>query len=506
MVNRAAVVAHDQLGDLLFALGRTPEARRAYEKSRDLAVTLVQASPGSIQPLRDLALAYDKVGNLLRWNNDIEGTEANFRKAIAIREQLIHDNASDPEILRDLTVSVDNIGLIHLRRAEHAEAMAQFQRALALIEKYASSYPSHTKVLADYEYTYRQLATACLMSNWTAAAEYSRKALESAQAVVAADPEETWWRKKLAIDHDTVANAMMILGDHAAANANDRKAMEVRQALRIAEPADAENQRNVAVSYRMLGDRARHGDPIDVVRSHYENCLKICEQLAAADPDSNQKQGDVLEVLDALVDTCERAERFAEALEWVERTARRLDQLTREKRLSRSVLDGARAIVDTRLAVYRAAARGLQLAASAERVRVPGDLAPVMHDWWTLLRAFGLARRGRHTEATAIASGILRRDAANAFKALRCSRVYALCSVVAAPEKNGPTYTPVDRENQKSYIDAALDALRQTLRLSPDMALDAFLDPDFDSLRPGGVLQRVLTGLNRPAPPKERSR
>ncbi len=227
------------------------------------------------------------------------------------------------------------------------------------------------------------------MSDWTAGAEYSRKALESAQAVVAADPEETWWRKKLAIDYDTVATSMIILGDQTAADANHREAMVVRQALLISEPADAENQRNVAVSHRMLGDRARHGHSIDAIRAHYENGLLICEQLAAADPGSHQKQGDVLDLLGVLTDACERAERFDEGLEWVEKTARRLDQLTREKQMSRAVLESYRAIADTRRAVYRAAAHGLKLEATSEPVGAPADLAPAMYDWWTLLPPLG---------------------------------------------------------------------------------------------------------------------
>ncbi len=277
--DRDAVVAHQQLGDLLFALGRTPEARQAYEKSRDLARTLVNTSTGSVQPRRDLALSYDKLGNLLRYNNEIEGTEANFRQAIAIREQLIQGNRQDPEVLRDLTVSIDNIGLIHLRRGEFAEAMAQFRRALALIDQYGSTYPSHTKVMADYEYTYRQLAASCLMSDWTAGAEYSRKALESIQAVVAAEPEESWWCKKLAIDQSTVAAAKILLGDFAEAEAQYRKAMEVSQALLIAEPADAENQRNVAVAPPHAG-RLRAPWPPD--RRSSDALRKVSGDLRAA--------------------------------------------------------------------------------------------------------------------------------------------------------------------------------------------------------------------------------
>ncbi len=45
-IDRSAVVAYDQLGRVLFALGRTPDAFRAYEKSRDLAEALAKAHPG----------------------------------------------------------------------------------------------------------------------------------------------------------------------------------------------------------------------------------------------------------------------------------------------------------------------------------------------------------------------------------------------------------------------------------------------------------------------------
>ncbi len=210
-------------------------------------------------------------------------------------------------------------------------------------------------------------------------------------------------------------------------------------------------------------------------------------------------------VLDALADTAERAERFAEGLEWVERTSRRLDRLTREKRMGPAFLGGTRAIVETRRAVYQAAARGLRLEDASTPVGAPADLAPVMRDWWMLLRAFGLARRGDHPVAAALARDIQRRDPTNAIKTLRCGRVYALCTAGLAPQQGDTAKIPVDRELRQRYIASALDAVRQTLRISPDMALEAILEPDFDSLPPGGALQTVLTGLNRPAAPREGS-
>ncbi len=74
------------------------------------------------------------------------------------------------------------------------------------------------------------------MSDWTAGAEYTRKALESAQAFVAAEPENLWLRKKLAIDYDQLGTARLLLGDLDGAEANYLKSQEVCQALLAAEP------------------------------------------------------------------------------------------------------------------------------------------------------------------------------------------------------------------------------------------------------------------------------
>ena len=120
------------------------------------------------------------------------------------------------------SVSSNKIGLIHLLRGEYAAALDQFRRSLGMLERYAPIYPSRTRVLTDYEYTYRQLGLACLMTDWKAGVEYSRKALEKAQAFVAAEPENLWFRKKLLIDYEQLGNGLLLLGDLAGAETNFR--------------------------------------------------------------------------------------------------------------------------------------------------------------------------------------------------------------------------------------------------------------------------------------------
>jgi tetratricopeptide (TPR) repeat protein/tRNA A-37 threonylcarbamoyl transferase component Bud32 len=502
-IDRSAVVAYDQLGRVLFALGRTPDAIRAYEKSRDLAEALAKAHPDSLEFRRDLALAHDQLGDMSRFNNDIPAAEAAFRRANAVREALTARHGRHPDVLRDQHVSANKIGLIHLRRGEYSEAMAQFTRALEFLDRFAPSYPSRSKVMSDYEYTYRQLAQACLMSDWTAGAEYTRKALESARAFVAAEPENLWLRKKLAIDYTQLGNARLLLADLDGTEANFLEAQKVSQALLAAEPGDAENQRYVAVSYSSLGSLARCRRDTDGARSVYQKCLAICEALAAADPGSVQKQGDVLENLGLLTDNAERAERFGEALEWIKQTLQWLDRFEREKRLGRDVLEQSRAIAMAQRALYQAAARGLGL---DSRAAPAPDLPPILQDWWKLFRGMGLVRRGRHAEAAAEIRDMLSRDPKDALKSLRVGRIFALCAAAVAPGKPDDTLPPDQRGLRQDYIHAALDAVRRTVRLAPATAFETFAEPDFDLLRRRGDLEVFVRELGKEASRKAPAR
>ena len=492
------MLAYDQLGDLLFILGRTAESFRAYETVRDRAEAMAKADPNSIPFARDVALAHDKLGDMNRFNNDIPAAEASFRRAIAVREALIARHGQYPDVLRDLCVSSNKIGLIHLRKGEYPKALAEFTRALEFLNQYAPTYSPQIKVVMDYEYTYRQLAQACFLSDWKTGAAYSRKALESAQAFVAAEPENLIYRTKLAIDYDQLGASLGMLGDLAGTEANWLEALEVRRAILAAEPGSAESQRNVAVSYRYLGDLARCRRNTEEARSLYQKCLALCETLAAADPGSAQKQGDILESLGVLADNAERVERFGEALEWVQRTLQKLDGLEREKRLSPAVLNRSRLIATGQQALYQAATRGLGLDSRATTAPSPGlDLPPVLQDWWKLLRGMGLARRGRHVEAAAEIRDVLSHDPEDALESLRVGRIFARCAEAVAAGKPDIVLTSDERSLQQAYIQSALDAVRRTIRLAPDMAVDTFAEPDFHFLRLSGDLEAVARELGQ---------
>lgn len=499
-VDRGAVVAYDQLGDVLYGLGRTPEAFRAYERARDLAGALATAEPGSIRAQRDLARSHDKLGDLSRFNNDIDAAEASFRRGIAIREQLIARHGEDPEALRDMGVSLNKIGLIHLRRGEYDQALKGFHQSLALVERYASSYPSHTKVMTDYEYTYRQIAQASILSDWKAAVDYSRRALDSARAFVAAEPDNLWLRKKLAIDLDLVGGALMLEGDMKDAETHFLESQQVRQADLAAEPGDVENRRNVAESLQMLGGLARYRRDLDAAARFYDESLAIYEAVTAGDPGSAQKQGDILENERWLADIAERGEQFEKAHRLVEDIWRRLDRLERDRLLARSSIDQWRAVAGPLRSLFGAAARSMRWdQPSAEPPAPPRDLPAALHDSWRLLYALGLARRGHHAPAAAIALDVRGRHLDDVVTLRLVARVLGRCAEAVSPGKPDAALSPDDRRVLRSYLDPAAAAVRQTLRLAPDQAREVFAEPDLAIVLRRGELEAVARELGRGA-------
>jgi tetratricopeptide (TPR) repeat protein len=498
-IDPSAVTAYDQLGAVLFALGRTPDAIHAYERARDLATMRLQADPDSIELSRNLASALDHLGGMSRYGNDIPAAEVSFRRAMAVRDDLIARHGPSPDRLRDQHISSNNVGVIYLRRGEYARARAEFTRGLHLLEQYATSYPSQNTVATDYEYVYRHLAQCCLMSDWKAGGEYNRKALEMARKFVAADPGNLWLHKKLGIDLDQVADGLLLVGDLAGAEAHVLEAQHLRQADLAAEPGDVENLRGIAISQRRLGGLARYRHDFDAARRHYQECLSTCEALVRFDPGSAQKQGDILETYLDLADNADRAERFGEAAEWYEKSRQRLDQLDHEHHSGRATFARWRVLANMLWPLYQAAASGMQWDATSPLpdLPAPADLPPALHDGWHLLYATGLVRRGHHAEAAAIARTIHRHRLNLVLVQFRCTRVLALCAAAVAPGKSDDAISADECRLRQTYIDSARDCARQAVRLDLALAFDVFVDPDLEILRRRRILEAVARELGQ---------
>ena len=111
---------------------------------------------------------------------------------------------------------------------------------------------------------------------------------QEAQSTEAVAAGTTFWAEKVAGD------LAMDQEDLDAAQAHYGKAMETAQGLVQANPDDTDWQRNLAIGHRILGDVAvRKGDP-EAARKHFATAIELAERLTQSKPDDLDWQRDLL--------------------------------------------------------------------------------------------------------------------------------------------------------------------------------------------------------------------
>jgi tetratricopeptide (TPR) repeat protein len=123
------VAAYDRLGDALSARGNPEEARKAYNKARDLANDLRNTMQADRQqPERWLANALGKIASTYSVPEKIkQATDANS-EAIAILRSLSRQKPGDTGVLGDLGVALE-------RQADFMKIEGQFDRAQQVYEE-----------------------------------------------------------------------------------------------------------------------------------------------------------------------------------------------------------------------------------------------------------------------------------------------------------------------------------------------------------------------------------
>ena len=191
------------------------------------------------------------------------------------------------------------------------------------------------------------------------------------------------------------------------------------------------------------------------------------ETLAAADPGSVQKQGDILETYGVLADNAERAERFTEALEWAERASRRLDQVEREKHMSKAFVRGEPGAGQHTASDLQG--RGQQ-SETRGRSAMPSPELRLPFKWLAAVAGFALARRRRHAEAAALAKDLRQAQLQECHHPASVQpNLCPVCDGRRFRKTRAGTH-PELRKLEQNYIDSTLDAFRQVLRLAPEMA------------------------------------
>ncbi len=469
-VDHNVVVAHDRLGDLFFTLGRTPEARKQFELAQSRAEQLVAARPGDVEASRDLAKAHDKLGDQLMLSFKFKEAEVHYRRAFDLREELEKSGAANEFTYRDRSISRNKLGDVCLATADFPKALGYYKEGLQFLQSIDLTNKEKELLLSDLRFSYGRLGDAAKnLGDYRGATDYYEKSLEYAEAVAKAG--DASGQVQMAATYDRLGMAYQRLKENGRAEGWFRKSLQLRKTAADADPGNAEWRRNVAASLSLIGD-ARHWDGnLTGATESYLQGLAICEELAKRDPDSLQKQGDLVANYRNLANVAFREERYRDAADWLDKLLgcyRHTEgkDVRPERKLELAIYEPLLA------AAKFAADRGLDDLGLIEGQK------PVLALWLLRLRALSLARHGRHELAVATVERgreLQPQDGWNLFFVARC---YGLCAraVVRLPQ-------PPTREEdalELHYLELAVATMRESARLGPQ-TFDVLLnEPDLD--------------------------
>jgi tetratricopeptide (TPR) repeat protein len=462
-------VALRRLGEVQEALGRGVVARASYERACALGEKLAAADPKDGRLRSELARAYDQLGLMDFRAHNAAGAAAYLDKAVALWLPLAK---SHPEMLRNLAIACNRVGDLHWQALRPAQALDQHQQALAVLEALPPGGDVALR-LSDLRFTHGRAALAhAALLQLGAAAEQHRRALEYAERLVALDPDNLLWRRDLGFAAVQLAGVCLQLDEVAEARRLASLYLDSAERLSAADPHNVRWRREVALALLRVGETAGRAGEEAEARRRFGAALAVVEALRRQDPFSVELRIDAAVCHMRLADAAGRAERYAEAAAACGEVVALLEGLDAEGQLRdaglRVWLAGYRPL---RAALLRAdlAVRDLKVALSAPAAVAAPSLE---------IRALSLARRGRHAEAAATVDLLCERFGEGGDSLTR-ARVYALCA--GAVEEG---------ELRRRYVDEAVAALREAVRLSPGGTHP--LEPDLDPIRGEPAYRQLL--------------
>jgi len=289
-------VAHQKLGDIFRVIGRSGDARRHYDRSRDLAEALLAPAPDDLAVAEDLYQTYMGLGLLSITSRQYDDAKDQFRRVVDIAEAMSANPAHDG----------GRQGLI--------EAYLQLGRAYSFALEYQT------------------------------AETWFRKMQDLAAQWVALEPANNQAKDLLASSYRKLGDLQKFSRDYGAARQDYLRAISIGRQILTDEPGNSPFKEHLGVALDDLAGVARDQHQPGEARQLFREAQRLFSELVQADPQHFESRSKQLHTQLNLARLEEHEAHFAQAAELF-RTI--LDQVNRLKRAGR-LEDRHDAYADTR--------------------------------------------------------------------------------------------------------------------------------------------------------------
>jgi serine/threonine protein kinase/tetratricopeptide (TPR) repeat protein len=287
-VDRNAVVAHHDLGDIFFQVGgtdATEQARQQYARALEISQSLAAADPNEVQTQRDLAVMHSKMGNALARLGASTPALDHYQKSLAIRNRLALADPTDDRVQRDVSIAHSKLGDMQLQLGATDSARQHYQQAVEIRQRLATAQPDDATAQRDLAITFYKLGELQLRLGATDQARGQlQNYMDVCQRLSAADPADTQAQDDLAMAHSQLGDLDLLRGTAEPARQHYQQSLGMRERLAAAAPADAHAQGGLAMAHLKLGDAYWQLGSTEQAREHFQKYRDLADRLAARDP------------------------------------------------------------------------------------------------------------------------------------------------------------------------------------------------------------------------------
>jgi tetratricopeptide (TPR) repeat protein len=190
------VTLHNR-GGLLRMLGRTPEARLAFDQALKLLQGLTDESPLVVAYLREQARVNESLGELLAATGQIEEAERAVREGIRIFRALVAQHRENPDYRYESAVCYELLGNL-LRDTNQVEAQRAYEEAQKLSAGLVQDFPTLVAYQEELAACWTNLGTLYLATNRLDEAQKAfGRAVVIKQDLVNRNPQAPEYRRSL---------------------------------------------------------------------------------------------------------------------------------------------------------------------------------------------------------------------------------------------------------------------------------------------------------------------
>ncbi len=236
-------VANQKLGDIFRQIGRSEDARRQYDASRELAIKLEAASPRDLAIAECLSRTYAGLGELSLQADRNEEAVKHLSQVVALAERCAEINPDHAQARGNLLEAYFRLGRAYGFNRELDRADVWFRKMHDLAEQWASLEPDNILARDLLATSFRKLADIRKLAgdDVAAQADYAR-AIALGQKLLLAEPTNLDVKVHLALALDDQAMTLSRLGRLEEAGPLSRQAEQLFTELVQIDPDDIDNR------------------------------------------------------------------------------------------------------------------------------------------------------------------------------------------------------------------------------------------------------------------------